>query len=149
MVEHYPTSKDQYDLPKSICGITLPKVYDKYYKQFNWCAGVSYLPQYDSLESERYIQKDVLPVNLQSIVFGYCYNQTIEKDVLPPNLQTLVFGKNYNKPLQKYALPPKLRLLIFDEYGHFNETIHKKVLPKKPTILWFHLRNLYQKLTQK
>ena len=53
------------------------------------------------------------------IKFGHCFNQYLEKGVLPNNLQHLEFGHNYDQVIAKDVLPNSI---VFLEIGKmFNQ----------------------------
>ena len=70
---------------------------------------------------------EVLPAGLQTLTFGYRFNQSLDKTVLPGSLQTLKFGWVFNQSLDKTALPACLQTLTFGY--HFNQSLDKTALP--------------------
>ena len=73
------------------------------------------------------IKKDVLPDGLESIQFGFRFNQPIGIDVLPTKLKSIRFGDFFNQPITKNVLPQGLQSIIFGYY--FNQPLKKDVLP--------------------
>ena len=71
--------------------------------------------------------KVTLPSGLQTLTFGYAYNQSLEKVTLPSGLQTLTFGYAYNQSLEKVTLPSGLQTLTFGRC--YNQSLEKVTLP--------------------
>jgi hypothetical protein len=83
------------------------------------------------------IQSNVLPLNLQTLIFGFNYNTKVNKDVLPLNLSTLIFGYCYNKPIDTDVLPLSLINLVFGYYfgSNYNQPFKIGVLPSSLKLL--------------
>ena len=70
---------------------------------------------------------EVLPAGLQTLTFGYSFNQSLDKTALPACLQTLTFGLQFNQSLDKTALPAGLQTLTLGLC--FNQSLDKTALP--------------------
>ena len=75
------------------------------------------------------------PNGLQSLTFGFSFNQTLERVSLPSCLQSLTFGCNFNQSLTGVILPSSLQSLTFGD--HFNQTLEEVSLPNSLQILTF------------
>ena len=73
----------------------------------------------DSEFSKFNCKVDNLPNNLQSITFGYDFNQPIDK--LPKNLQSITFGPEFNQPIDK--LPTTVDELAFWSHSNIKNNI--------------------------
>jgi hypothetical protein len=51
------------------------------------------------------------PSNLQSLTFGFMFNQSLEGVTLPTSLRSLVFGEKFNQSLLEVTLPGGLQSL--------------------------------------
>lgn len=54
------------------------------------------------------ITAGVLPSSLDSLAFGYSFNQLLTAGVLPDGLKTLIFGSNFNQSIVAGVLPSGL-----------------------------------------
>ena len=68
----------------------------------------------------------ILPSNLQTLVFGECFDSGLDQVTLPSGLQVLTFGRCFNQSLQKVRLPSSLQTLTFGT--EFNQSL-VNVLP--------------------
>jgi hypothetical protein len=59
------------------------------------------------------MEKVALPSGLQSLTFGWKFNQSTEKVALLSGLQGLTFGDYFNQSMAKVALPSGLQSLTF------------------------------------
>ena len=82
-----------------------------------------------------------MPTGLQSIQFGYHFNQLIEKNVLPAGLQSIQFGSSFTQPIEKNVLPDGLQSIHFGRY--FNQPIDN-ILDKTKVYLY----NIPSKITR-
>jgi hypothetical protein len=65
--------------------------------------------------------------SLQSLTFGYNFNENIDNLLLPSSLQQLTFGNDFNQSVDNLKLPVSLKQLTF---GHdFNQRIDHLKLP--------------------
>jgi hypothetical protein len=78
-------------------------------------------------EFNQNMEKVPLPSGLQSLTFGYEFNQNMEKVALPSGLQSLTFGGLFNQNMEKVALPSGLQSLTFGKM--FNQSLDKVALP--------------------
>eukprot|EP00439_Symbiodinium_sp_Y106_P075271 s538_g14.t2 len=68
-----------------------------------------------------------LPSSLQSLTFGFAFNQSLKGIQLPSSLQSLTFGGNFNQSLEGIQLPSSLQSLTFS--GNFNQSLEGIQLP--------------------
>lgn len=61
------------------------------------------------------LQRLTLPNNLQSVSFGYCFDQSLEQVHLPNNLQSLTSGNGFNQSLEQVTLPTSLQSLTLTQ----------------------------------
>jgi hypothetical protein len=73
--------------------------------------------------------------NIQDIIFGARFNQTIKPDVLPATLNKLEFGHDYDQYIEVGVLPVNLKKLIFKH--HYSQCISAGVLPSNLESLEF------------
>jgi len=73
------------------------------------------------------IKENVLPKNLHTIKFGYCFNKEIKKNVLPDSLHTLNFSDCFNQKIKEKVLPGNLHTITFG--WDFNQELKENVLP--------------------
>ncbi len=76
-----------------------------------------------------------LPASLHTIEFGYYFNSPLDGITLPANLHTLTFGTFFNQPLNGITLPPNLNTLTFGQY--FNQSLNCVTLPSNLHALIF------------
>ena len=76
---------------------------------------------------------EVLPAGLQTLTFGYSFNQSLDKTALPAGLQTLTFGYCFNQSLDKTALPAGLQTLAF--CSNFKRSLDIGTAPSRCKIL--------------
>ena len=102
--------------------------------------GLDALP--DSLETLEFgyrfnqpLDQIKLPSSLQSLLFGWCFDYFIDGLVLPQSLTHLDLGCKFNQPIRGDIFPPQLKSLILG-YS-FNQLIHEWKLPNSLTQLQF------------
>ncbi|EGC33860.1 hypothetical protein DICPUDRAFT_80380 [Dictyostelium purpureum] len=65
--------------------------------------------------------------SVETLIFGFKFNQPLSAGVIPPSVETLIFGEDFNQPLSAGVIPSSVKKIIFGEY--FNQIITKDVLP--------------------
>ena len=86
-------------------------------------------------ESNHRVKNVTLPRSLQTLTFGYFFNQSLENVTLPRSLQTLTFGKCFNQSLENVTLPDSLQSLTLGD--GFNESLENITLPRSLQSLTF------------
>merc|ERR1711924_337122 len=84
------------------------------------------------------LESHVIWLALQSLTFGYFFNQSMENLTLPSGLQSLTFGENFDQSLENVNLPSGLQSLTFDTC--FNQSMVNVALPsglQSLTFGWF------------
>ena len=76
-----------------------------------------------------------LPKSLQSLTFGWAFNESLEQVHLPNNLQSLTSGNGFNQSLEQVTLPTSLQSLTIGD--GFNQSLEKVALPDNLQCLTF------------
>ena len=93
------------------------------------------LTQIGGIDSEMLGRFKNLPESLESLTFGWRFNQSLERVTLPSRLKTLAFGDGFDQSLELVVLPSTLEILTF---GHnFNQSLERVTLPSSLQILTF------------
>ena len=75
----------------------------------------------------KHVVSETLPNSLQSLTFGYAFNQSMVGVTLPNSLRNLTFGARFNQCMDGVKLPNCLETLTFGDL--FKQSLEHVTLP--------------------